>query len=350
MSYPDPKKILIVNLGGIGDLLLSTPALKALKNYYPEAEISILVVPRVYAMVKNWLYLDAVFVFHLGYLPSGMLKNIFTLLTLRDKHFDLLINMRTIVSFASAVKLSLLLNFIGAKIKAGRNTDGKGKMFDIAIPETLIGQKYEAEYDLETVRALGIKSVDMKIDFEIDAEESQRIDAILEEEGIAKEAILIGVNPGGLSSRRWPVEKFSSVIDKLAQKMACNFLVTGSREEHSLAQKLKAKSCARIVDLAGKLSIQETAALIKRCNLYISNDTGPMHIAAILKTPLIVIFGPGDLARYDPRNISDKTIVLGGRRTICAPCNKKTCMSMRCFEGSIPQEAVDVAMVLLKKE
>ena len=340
------RRILIINLGGMGDLLLSIPALKALRNHHPLAEISILIVSRVYESIKDLPYIDNVFFFHKKYFPVGFLKNVRSLLILRKKRFDLAINMRTIHSKSSAGKIKLLLDIINPKIKAGRDTEGRGYFFDLKIPENNRARKYEMEYDIDTVEALGVDVTDRNVNFEIDDKDVEKVSKILKSEGISKTDIIISIHPGGMPSRRWPIDDFSKVINEIYRKISCKFVVTGEKREFGLANKLLKLTNAKMTNLAGRLDIKELGALIKTCNLYISNDTGPMHIAAILKTPLVAIFGPECLARYDPRNISDKAVVLY-KKVDCSPCNRVKCKSMRCLRAISPEEVVEKIWELL---
>lgn len=344
MSY---NKILIVNLGGIGDVLLSTPALRALKNNFPQAQISILVVPRVYEIVKGLSYIDNIFIFYKGYSPISLFKNFFTLLALRKRHFDLLLNMRTIVSEKSARKIKFLINIIHPKLKVGRDTDGRGNFFDLKIPETYKGQKYEMAYDIETVEALSAEVADRSIDFKVDNASIEKIEKILEKEGIYRDDLLIGIHPGGRNSRRWPLENFSQVIAEIYKKISCKFVITGGKDEVSLVAKLVKMTNPKVINLANQLNIRELGALIKRCNLYISNDTGPMHIAAILEAPLIAIFGAGDVIRYDPRNIFGKAEIFH-KKVECATCEKNKCKSLQCLIKISSEEVIKTALHFLK--
>jgi len=344
------KHILIINLGGIGDLLLSTPALKALRNLYPEAEISILVPARAYEIIKSLSYIDRVFTFDLefGRIVSfrNILKNLKTLSILRKKQFDVAINMRTLVSEKSAKKIKRLLSIIRPGMKVGRDTEGWGCIYEIKIPETITGTKHEREYNIDTVKALGAEIIDRTIDFEIDEESINNVSKLLERENISKEAILIGFHPGGRPSRRWSIENFAKVADNIHKRMPCKLVATGGESEISLTKELVRTSHAEVINLAGKLSIRELGALIKRCNLFICNDTGPMHISAIVGTPLVAIFGPGDIAHYDPRNISEKVIVLY-EKVYCAPCSKIKCQTMKCLNKIYPEEVIEAALGLV---
>ncbi|MEW6088955.1 MAG: glycosyltransferase family 9 protein [bacterium] len=353
MELKSIKKILVINLGGIGDVLLSLPALKALRKFYPQAEIYGLFNYRSCDLVKGLPYFNKIVIFDIEYGGLIFFKNIFTsfkiLLILRREHFDLAINMRTIVSEKSAEKMKFIFNIINPKIKAGRDTDGKGCFFDIKIPETLIGKKYEMEYDIETIKALGTDVSDKNIDFQIVEETANKINELLKKEGIFAEDVLIGIHPGGMPTRRWPVENFSKAAIEINNIFKCKFIITGGKDDLYLADELKKMAGLKMIDMTGRLDIKELGALIKRCNVYISNDTGPMHMAAVLKTPLIAIFGPGDLTRFDPRNISGKAIVLYTKKE-CSPCEKTTCDSMECLKEISAGEVVSAAKLLLHSD
>ncbi|HEC92087.1 MAG TPA: glycosyltransferase family 9 protein [Candidatus Atribacteria bacterium] len=349
---PKFKKILIINLGGIGDFLLSTPAIKALKEETDSA-LFLLSSPRIAQFAKKLSYIERVYTFYIGYGGavsfSKIFENIRTLLKLRKKHFGLAINMRTLYSDKGAKKIKFLLDIINPKLKAGRDTEGRGYFFDIKIPETKIGQKYELEYDIDIVKALGIEVKDRSINFPISKEASEVVRSILEKEGVRKEDILIGLHPGGMPSRRWPVENFSQAIKEISKRIPFSkFVITGGRDETNLGEKLVEITDIKMINLVGKLNIEELGALIKRCSLYISNDTAPMHIAAVLKRPLIAIFGPGDITRFDPRNISDKAKVLY-KKVDCAPCEKISCSDLRCLKGISPEEVANLVLHLLEQ-
>jgi len=308
------KKILVINFGGIGDFLLSTPSLKALRALNQDAEISLLGTARIKDIAEDLLYIDKYYNFALelgGNIPfSGLLKDLLVCLLLRTKGFDLAINMRTLHSESSAKKIKMILNIINAKQTAGRNTEGWGSFFDIKIPETEKGQKYEMEYDVDTVTALGAEVTDRSVDFPIDENSELTVMKILEANGVTHKNFLIGIHPGGKPWCRWPIEHFKEVINKIGKDHGCIFVVTGAKSENDLADFLKSNTEANVINLAGKLNIKQSGAVIKQCNLFLTNDTGPMHIASILNVPLIAIFGSSYLTRYDPRNLNKDSIVI----------------------------------------
>ncbi|MDD5729762.1 MAG: glycosyltransferase family 9 protein [Candidatus Omnitrophica bacterium] len=342
MELNNIKKILVINLGGIGDLLLSQPALRALRQQYKGAVIDVLLVERAARLVGDYRIFDNIFIFR---------KNIFALsgllLKLRKNKYDLAINMRTMLSWQSALKMFFVFKFISPKASMGRDTQNRGFFFDLKVPEKDLGEKYEMEYDIDTVNALGIYLKDKKIEFAPDQEAQNNIDGILSGCGVSGADIVIGIHPGGMPSRRWPIENFGEVMRQVSAKFDCKFIITGSREEGYLAKRLAGVSGAKVIDLSGRLNTQELLFLIKRCRVFISCDTGPMHMAAALGIPQIALFGPGDITRFDPRNISGKAIVFYNR-TACAPCSKFKCASLKCLKMIKPEEVVNACFSLLK--
>ncbi len=341
------KNILVVNLGGIGDLLLSTPALRALKKDFPSAKLYLLVVGRCREAVERLSCVDGVFVFPAEKDWRGIIACILSILKLRQIKMDLAVNMRTLVSEKGALKMKILFKLINPRIKAGRDTSGRGGFLDISIPETDIGEKSEIEYDIDTVKALGVAVIDKNVDFLVDEKTMLDLRDMLSQSGIGAKDILIGINPGGRPSRRWPRDNFVELIKAVKKEYKAKFVITGvGADEIELAETIAAKSGPDVVSLAGKLNLSQLASLISMCRLYITNDTGSMHIAAILNTPLIAIFGPGHLKRFDPRNIFSEAVVLY-QKTVCAPCNRFKCSSLQCLTAVLPEEVAEAAIRLL---
>jgi len=342
----DFKRILIINLGGLGDILLSTPALKAIRQAYPKAIIELLVVPYLYNYARGINGVDKVYVWYKKPCPVSLLKNLVVLLKLRQRRFDLAVNMRTLVSLRGARAMGFLLWLINPGLKVGRDTCGRGGFLDIKIPESDWGEKYERDYDLETAASLGAQIVSREVVFVLSQTDRLQVDEILNRELINPNWPIIGIHPGGEPSRRWPRENFVELIKRLKNRGDFNFVVTGDKRERGLAKFLVAKSKIRVINLAGRLSISQLAALIERCCLYITNDTGPMHIAASLNVSTVAIFGPGSLVRYDPRNISNRCKVVYHKHE-CAPCNKKRCARLNCLKEISVEEVFNAASLLL---
>ena len=335
LSQDELKKILVINLGGMGDFLLSIPALKALRNFYRTSWIVLLTVPRTKKITDGFSYFDEVLPF-----DSGWFKLYKVISELRKRKFDMAINMRTLVSWKSACKMALLFHGIGARYKVGRDTAKRGFFLDVKVPEDERGSMPEYEYDLNTVRALGVQAEFCLPEITVRPEDTTSINKFFAEHNISEKDMVIGINPfAPWPAKCWPLENFAEIIKALKKEFDCKIVITGSGNEREAALQLKELSGIEIAIASGRTSLEELAVLLKRCSVYITNDTGPMHLAAIVHIPLVAIFGGGYLKRFDPRNISDKAIVLC-KGVDCSPCNKIHCSSMKCLKEISPEEVV----------
>lgn len=339
------NRILVINLGGVGDLILSSPALRALKKAYPGAHLTVLAVPRVTEYVRSLTCVDETAVFHQG--TAGIMRNLWMLSKLRLSHFDLAVNMRTMASSRGARQMEFLMRLIKPRIKAGRNTAGRGTFFNISIPESLAGDKCEMEYDIDTVGALGAAVEDRSIHLQCPERARGKIESLLNLRVPLRQGILVGIHPGGRPASRWPLENFAQVIRQIDALINCTFVITGSRQEKGITQRLAGSVDARIVNLAGKTGFQELVCLINACSLFVTNDTGPMHIAAVLKVPLVAVFGPGFITRFNPCHISQSATALY-KKCSCSPCNKVSCDDMRCLTAVTAEDVIKAAFQLLE--
>jgi heptosyltransferase-2 len=265
---------------------------------------------------------------------------------LRKERFDLTVNMRTLVSDASALKMRILIGIIGAKMSAGRNTEGRGSFFDISIGETGLGDKHEMEYDIELAQKLGSEVTDRKASMPVSDADRERVEKILSGAGVSPADIIIGIHPGGKLSHRWPINRFAETMITIRKSIQCVFVITGEACEKGLADALIGSVSAKTIDTTGLLGVGALAALIERCGLYISNDTAAMHVAAIKGVRLVSIFGPGYLRRFDPRAISPCATILY-KAVQCAPCDRTRCLTKKCLNEISAAEAADAALRFL---
>lgn len=343
------RSILIINLGGIGDALLSTPALRAIRKAYPDSVMSVLTSRGASEVFGSLPYVSDVNTLRLRYggrLSLGELfGNMRILLGLRNRKFDLAVNMRTIYSRSGAANIRMLLGIVSPKLTAGRNTEGRGEFFDIKIPETAVAEKYERDYDIELAARLGAEADDTRLELVITDEDRAAARAVIESARLPR-GILVGLHPGGKPSRRLPPECFAAVATILRRKLGCELVITGDESEMALADRIIRMSGIAMVNAAGTMTVGATGALIERCSVYISNDTANMHIAAALGTPLVAIFGPGDLTRFDPRRSSAKATVIY-HKAPCAPCEDMNCDRLECLKPVSANEVAQAALALL---
>lgn len=337
-------KILFIELAGIGDAILSGPAIRNLRRCFPAASIAVLTFPETAQLLEKCPYLDRLFVLRRG--VAGFSDSISTLIELRKMNFDKAINLYRLYSISGAFKMRLLLSLIKPKIKIGRNTDDRGSFFDIKIDDFSVSQQHDAQVKLDLIEALGCRIEDKHLEVWFDDSDTQAIRSFLEKNSISDSDLLIGINPGSRRpSRRWREERYAAVADELVKKYKAKIIITGSQAEHGLIEKIICKMFHPPIDTCGRLSLTHLAALINKCRLFISNDTAPMHIANALKVPLVAIMGPGTMrtAPYQKENC-----VILKKDSFCAPCYKFRCPDKKCLDAISVDEVIEACGRLLK--
>jgi len=211
------------------------------------------------------------------------------------------------------------------------------------------GKKHELEYTLDLLRGLGIPIKHTDTYFPISPKARTTVEQLLKSEGIGEGDKFIVIHPSAsCPSKRWPQERFQRVIKLLRSRVGFKVIVITSQSEREFGERLVGES--GVIDLRGSLSIPEVGALLKQAALFISNDSGPVHIAASFNTPVVSIFGRDDpglsLLRWGPR----------GKKSFCfhkdVGCTK--CLAHNCIKGFLclqeitPQEVVDKAISFLK--
>ncbi len=342
------NKILIVNLGGMGDFLLSLPALTAIKNRYPQSHITVLISDKALGLAKRMDFIDRIVILCPRSLWRMIFKGLGEVFFLRKEKFDLAVNMRSISSSLSALKIKALFAIINPKLSAGRNTQGRAAFFDIKIPEEDHGSIPERDYDLKLAEALGAGITDREVRFAVTGLDTKRVNELLKRAKIKDNDILIGLHPGGEYLRRWPLKNYRLLLRSLSLDQRLIFLVTGNLRERRLASRLIDGFGKIALNFAGELNLGELAALMRRCSLYITNDTGNMHLAAALKVPFLAVFGGAALKRFDPRILNPNGCLLY-KKVACAPCIRKSCYSKICLKLITPEEVAKKVREILAK-
>ncbi|MCP4652684.1 MAG: glycosyltransferase family 9 protein [Candidatus Omnitrophica bacterium] len=280
-----PKKILIIRTDRMGDVVLSTPVITNLRLAYPRAHIAFMCRPYTKDALDGNPNLDEIIIYDKYGKQSSFLATVAFAIALNRKNFDWALilhptNRAHFISFLAAIpmrigwnkKLSFLLN------KKILHTKQEGK-------------KHESDYTLQVLKELGIPIKTKELHFPIKKALAARVERLLSECGIEKGDTFTVVHPSAsCPSKRWPVEYFCQLTGRLFQYG--KVVVIASKFEKIFAQKII--DSLGVIDFTGKLTIGELGALLKRASLFISNDSGPVHIAAALKTPVISIFGRND--------------------------------------------------------
>jgi lipopolysaccharide heptosyltransferase II len=340
------KKALIINIFGIGDVLFSTPMVRALKDSEPGARIDFMCNERGRYVLENNKNIESLIIFEKDDFRNefrrskiGFIKKLSAFMTrIKRGRYDLLIDLSLSYQFSLAFK------FLGIKRRIGFNYRNRGKFLTDRLDMHGFNDKHVVEYYLDILKLIGIDSVTDKAP---DLPVSQGLELWAEgfiRKNRLEEKTLIGIAPGGGKSwgkyavyRRWDPKCFSYIAKKLSEKNKdAFFLIFGSQAERGISQVIAEKVGEKSINLCGKLSLPESIALIRICRLLLCNDGGILHIAVSQGVNTVSIFGPVDDKVYGPYPISGKHRVAKAEDVRCRPCYKnfkhKMCATHDCLK------------------
>ncbi len=340
------KRILVARTDRIGDVLLSTPVIKALRDHYPSSYIAMMVSSYTKDLLVGNPYLDEVVVFDKGRRHAGMWQAVVFSRRLRKMDFDV------VVILHPTVRVHLLCFLAGIKERIGY--DRKAPYFlTTVIPHTKQeGIKHEMEYNFDLLKPLGITEVTRDMYVPISDASERFVDQVLKAEGLTPQDRIVAVNPAASdASRRWPIEKFAEAIDRLSAIHRVKVAIIGDSIHRSIVGDVVKAAKTGPLDFCGKFNLIQLASFLKRCALVISNDSGPVHLSAAVKTPVISLFGrnqPG-LSPTRWRPLGESNVFLH-KKTNCAPCLAHECVNQfKCLEAISVEEVLAHAATLLKR-
>ena len=337
VKLPPDAHILVVKLATIGDLLLATPALRALRETYPRARIDLLVTPASGGLLDGWKVIDRVIVLdkYLFDYPQQLLRrpaNLKRLLPLwrdlRGGRYDAVVLMHHLTLFYGRLKHQLLMRATGARWRVGLD-NGHGWFLNVRVKDDGFGAIHEAEYNLALAEAVGATTGDTRLELPIsDGERSQARELVYGESSPAnapRPVIAMHPGSGGYSTaRRWAPERFAQLADTLYADVGGQLLLVGGPEEVALHSQILGmmRSAMPARSLAGKGNVKGTAAVLELADLFIGNDAGPMHLAAAVGTPTVAIFGLSNWQAWGPYtgNVPGRRAQVVRLDLPCMPC------------------------------
>lgn len=331
------KKILILRLDRIGDIALSTPAIKAVRKSFPEAHIAVMVKEEYRDLLMNDPAINEV----IGCKPFWDLKFIGGL---RDRKFDLAVDLIMAWDYKSA----LLAYLSGAPYRAGYDIAGRGIFFNIKAGHGK-EKKHLVENNMDVIRKLGIVPGGEKPQLHVAPQDSAFVKDLLSSQGIDQGEILVGIHLGGYyPSQRWPAERAAGLSDEIIKRYPAKVVLIGGPEERDLVERATGSMKVKAI-VVKDISLEHLMALIQRCQLLVCNNSGPLHIACALGVPTVSTMGPTLPWRWRP--VGENHIVL--RKDLpCSPCEKGFCKTHECMELITVEEmldAVDRQMKILVK-
>jgi len=360
----NPKSFLVINTFGIGDVLFSTALLRNLQNNFPASRIYYLCNKKTAPILKTHLLIRKVFVYERDEFVAAQKKSIFALF---HKYWLFISEIRK-EKIECAIDLSLNAPFgffallAGIRKRYGLNYKNRSRFLNKTVKIDGFIDKHVADYYLDTLKLLDIPV--KKCNLEIYTDEASKVWAseFIDQNCISKEQFVVGIAPCGGDAfgkdnclRRWPPEHFSALIDRLIKTYNAKiFLFAGPKEKNDVLGIISpVKRKENVYDFSD-LTLEKTIALVERCQLFISNDTGIMRFADALRLKLIVFYGPTDDIIYGPYPYEqDRTVILK-KEMACRPCYKRFRLSscaneQRCLRKITVDEVVRAAILLLKK-
>jgi heptosyltransferase-2 len=315
----DARNILVRGTNWIGDVVMTLPAMAAIHQAYPQARITVLAKPWVADLFALCADVDDVIIYHSPGIHAG-LKGLFRLTAeLRERKFDAAILLQ------NAIEAAIIALMARIPIRAGYNADGRGPLLTHSVKRTRAVRRIpQVEYYLEMVRTLGGEGDPRTYHFRLNLEDKERAEAILNKYHLSTTDFLVGMAPGATYgvAKKWFPERFAVVADRLSAEYAARILLFGSTGDRESTAAVSRQAGHTPIDLAGATTLREAVALIACCRLFISNDSGLMHVAGALGVPTVAIFGSTNPATTSPMG---KDNIVVHKDLPCSPCLKTTC-------------------------
>jgi lipopolysaccharide heptosyltransferase II len=343
------QQLLVRGPNWLGDAVMCEPALSSLRRLFPQASISLLVKPSVAELFECHPGVDRTFLYedkgrHAGWTGKWRLAG-----ELRREAFDMA------VLFQNAFEAAFLTALAGIPRRYGYATDGRSLLLcePVARPDRR-RPIHQVEYYWNLLRPLGLAGSPAEPQLFVSPDEERLIVQRLAQAGITAEDVVIGVNPGSTygGAKRWLPDRFAEATERLCRGLAASgrrpaVVLIGAKGEEVLGQGIASRLTAPAAVLSGATTIRELMALIKRCAILLTNDTGPMHIASAFRIPVVAVFGPTDWRTTSP---------YGGQHALlrhpvdCAPCMLRECpIDHRCMTGVTVERVSEAGVAILSR-
>jgi len=334
LNMGEEKRFLILSTTGLGDTLWGTPAIRALRKCFPTSYIGVITSPMGKACLQHNRRIDELFV-----VENPVLLQLFPLFwKLKKRRITHVLHFHT-----SQRPILPLASILGAVEIVG--THGINKGLDFLLTTSLDHENFhEIQRRLDIAAQVGAQTLDSSMELFLSQEDEKIAEQFLSE--VPSYLPLIALHPGAKDGfKQWPIPHFIDLGNRLVRNLGCRVIVTGTPGEKSLVASIASQIDGAVA--ATDLPLLAAAALIKRMDLMISNDTGPMHIAFAMKTPAIGIFAPTDPKLCGPYFVENALSI--AKRPTCSPCLKKKCREPFCLLQIGVQEVYEGALQAFNK-
>ncbi len=341
------RRILIARTDRIGDVVLSTPVIKVLREHFPSSFIAMMVAPATRDIVEGNPYLDQVIVFDKDRAHRGFWSTLAFSRYLSRLSFDVAVVLHP------TLRVHLVTFLAGIAERIGYDRKGAYFLTRTVPHKKQEGAKHEVEYNFDLLRALGVAEVSYELYMPLRQESDDFVADFLTRLGIGEKERLVAVNPSAsCPSKLWPAQKFADLIDRVQKELGVRVLVVADAAHRSISEQIFNLVKTRPLDGSGQFSLSQLASLFRRCALLISNDSGPVHMAVAVGTPVISIFGRNQ-AGLSPRRwgpVGPRDVVVHNPQP-CFPCLAHDCRKgFACLDAISVEEVMGHARRILREE
>ncbi len=338
----ESKRILVIKLSALGDLILSIPALKSIRKKFPAPhhKISCLTSGDIASVLMNCPYIDEIIIYDFKGSGRGLFGMLRIAKELRRKNFDLSIDLQ------NNRKSHILSALSGAGDRYGYQ-NGK---FSFLLNKKILADKFilgPLEHQFRILKMLDIELKDKKIELWPSKEDELYIDRFLSSEWLDNNQPLVGVHLGASTrwqTKCWPIEYIAGLVQELSLK-DIRVVITGEKLDSDCYRELvELTKKAKPIIACGKTTVNQLACLIGRCNVFIAGDSAPLHIAMGTRAQIIGIFGPTDSRRH---LTSSENVTVISKKLPCRPCYKPQCPKLDCMKQITVEEVKNIVLKLL---
>jgi heptosyltransferase-2 len=339
------KNILIRSTNWVGDAIMTTPAIQAIRQNFPNAKITILAKPWVKDIFAANHCIDHIIVYDSMHRHKGLRGQVRMAKELAEQGLDLAILLQ------NAFEAAWLAYLARIPRRAGYNTDARSLLLTHSVPLKKETKKiHQVYYYLRMLEGLGLETEgELKLFLSPPPDAATWAQKALFEAGVREGDDLIGINPGAAygPAKRWLPERFVELAGMLTRQADAKVVVFGTNADRKVGEGALATAPERVINMAGKTTLGQAMALMARCRVFITNDSGLMHVAAALHVPLVAIFGSTNPVTTGP--FSDRVVIV--RKDIdCSPCLKAVCpVDFRCMKEIMPEEIFAATLRMLEE-
>ncbi len=340
---PQNRRILIFNVNWLGDVIFSTATIRNIRRNFPSAFIACVVPSRCYPVLKDNPHLDEVIIYDEKDRHRGLKRQMDFVGVIKSKNFD------TVFLLHRSFSRTLICRLAGIKERIGYYTKKRGFLLTKKIPMPKKDSLHRIDYYLNIVEKAGLRVEDRFTEFFYGDEDEKAIRDFLKRHNIGEGELVIAVNPGGnWDPKRWPSLNWARLADMLILQLGARVIITGGPQDSKLAESIRGQMREKPIIGCGAFNIKQLGALFRHIRVFITADTGPLHIAnAVSCCKIIALFGPTAVDVTGPYPLKEVSVLQ--KDVGCPiPCYALGCKDNRCMKAITCEEVFEKARLFIQ--